>query len=155
AGFQKWLRERAENAAEFEGLNEVWDLVSDKSIRGTVPRLERWERTQESRDLEVLRKLLSERERGMRHAGSFPSGRFRRWAFAAYAVAGLGILGYLALRAQDPSDYATKLGEQRTVQLEDGTSISLNTSTRIRVRYSDRERRVELDKGEALFNVSK
>ena len=49
----------------------------------------------------------------------------------------------------------TGVGEQRTLTLEDGTRIQLNTDTRAVVRYDERLRRVELEKGEAMFEVAR
>jgi transmembrane sensor len=50
---------------------------------------------------------------------------------------------------------ATRAGEQRTLSLEDGTRVSLNTASRIHVSYTRDLRRVELDEGEAVFEVAK
>ncbi len=49
----------------------------------------------------------------------------------------------------------TRSGEQRTLTLEDGTRVYLNTASRMHVRYSRDSRRVELDDGEAFFEVAK
>jgi transmembrane sensor len=49
--------------------------------------------------------------------------------------------------------YTTAIGEQRTVKLADGSLAYLNTQTRIKVRYSEDARAVELIQGEALFSV--
>jgi transmembrane sensor len=46
-------------------------------------------------------------------------------------------------------------GEQRTVELSDGTEVSLNANSRIVVQYDKRVRRLTLARGEALFNVLK
>ena len=53
------------------------------------------------------------------------------------------------------SDYSTAKGEQRTVTLADGSTVSLNTATRLRVLYSQGKRSVEMIEGEALFAVAK
>jgi transmembrane sensor len=45
--------------------------------------------------------------------------------------------------------------EQRTVELSDGTQVSLNANSRVVVQYDDRVRKVTLTSGEALFNVTK
>jgi len=45
--------------------------------------------------------------------------------------------------------------EQRTVELSDGTQVSLNANTRIIVQYDHRVRKVTLASGEALFDVIK
>ena len=50
--------------------------------------------------------------------------------------------------------YETRLGESRVVTLPDGSVMTLNTDTSARVYFSDAERLVELDHGEALFDVA-
>lgn len=51
--------------------------------------------------------------------------------------------------------YATLKGEMKTVMLKDGSLITLNTDTRLSASYSDGERRILLEKGEAYFEVAK
>ncbi len=50
--------------------------------------------------------------------------------------------------------WSTLAGEQRTLTLADGSTVVLNTRTRIHVRLSHRTREVELDEGEAFFEVA-
>ena len=50
--------------------------------------------------------------------------------------------------------YATGVGEQRVIQLADGSSVNLDTGSRIRVRFDGGERRIELDEGQVLFRVA-
>jgi transmembrane sensor len=50
---------------------------------------------------------------------------------------------------------ATTIGEQRTLALEDGTRVYLNTDTQVIQHYDKHARRIELKKGEALFEVAK
>jgi len=45
--------------------------------------------------------------------------------------------------------------EQRTVELSDGTEVSLNANSRVVIQYDDHVRKVTLAKGEVLFNVIK
>ncbi|MCD9005711.1 FecR domain-containing protein [Luteimonas sp. XNQY3] len=74
---------------------------------------------------------------------------------AAVAVAVLFSLG-LFLMSSGPGDgYATAIGEQRTVRLADGSSVVLNTDTRLHVAFSGTAREVRLLAGEALFSVEK
>jgi transmembrane sensor len=51
--------------------------------------------------------------------------------------------------------YATNVGAIDTVPLADGSHITLNTDSRIRVDLAPGERRIELDRGEAFFQVAK
>lgn len=48
---------------------------------------------------------------------------------------------------------STALGEQRSVTLDDGSVVFVNTQSRIAVTYSDEYRTVEVERGEALFDV--
>lgn len=50
--------------------------------------------------------------------------------------------------------YATGVGEQRVVQLADGSSLTMNTDTRVRIDFDEGERNIILDKGEVLFQVA-
>jgi transmembrane sensor len=56
---------------------------------------------------------------------------------------------------RDIDTYDTGIGEQRLVVLQDGTRMSLNTSTRVQVELSQAQRRVSVEGGEALFEVAK
>jgi len=51
--------------------------------------------------------------------------------------------------------YNSGVGEQRTVVLDDGSRIELNTESSLWVEYSDSERLVEMGDGEAAFIVAK
>jgi len=50
--------------------------------------------------------------------------------------------------------YATKVGEQKLVRLEDGSQVRLNTDTRLRVRFRKDVRDVQLLRGEAFFEAA-
>lgn len=51
--------------------------------------------------------------------------------------------------------YSTEIGEQRSLTLADGSRVELNARSRMKVRYTDDERRIELLEGQALFHVAK
>jgi transmembrane sensor len=51
--------------------------------------------------------------------------------------------------------YASALGEQRSLALSDGSTVQLNSLSKIRIRYSEHERTVDLLQGQALFHVAK
>lgn len=48
----------------------------------------------------------------------------------------------------------TEIGEQRTVQLPDGSVIELNTNSRVEYAYGDHARDIRLTRGEAFFDVA-
>ncbi|WP_431261482.1 FecR family protein [Roseateles chitinivorans] len=76
----------------------------------------------------------------------------RMWAVAATGGVALLCGGFLLT---NPERYETGVGERRTVVLKDGSRISLNTASRIHVRWTPSRRIVELETGEALFEVAK
>jgi transmembrane sensor len=53
-----------------------------------------------------------------------------------------------------PQRYATTIGEQRSVVLNDGSVVTLNTSTTIQVKLTKAVRTIQLLSGEALFQVA-
>lgn len=52
------------------------------------------------------------------------------------------------------ADYRTRIGEQRTITLADGSKIFLNTDTVLNVSFTNNARNIELIKGEAEFVVA-
>ncbi len=53
------------------------------------------------------------------------------------------------------SDFVTAKGEKRTVKLADGSSVTLNTDSAIRVAYTEDTRLIKLLRGQALFEVAR
>jgi len=81
--------------------------------------------------------------------------RMRPWPFAA-ALTMAVLAGVLVLGPWwDGDRYDTGIGEQRIVMLQDGTRMTLNTSTRVRVSLGASRRTVDVVGGEALFEVAK
>jgi transmembrane sensor len=83
--------------------------------------------------------------------------RIRRRRFAAIAASIALVTGaaLLFLRIFQPPTYATAIGEQRSLALADGSTVELNSRSKIVVRYSTHGRDVELLQGQALFRVAK
>ena len=50
--------------------------------------------------------------------------------------------------------YESAVGERKTVELADGSSVTLNAASRISVGFSERERRVSLRHGEVYLDVA-
>jgi transmembrane sensor len=72
----------------------------------------------------------------------------------AFALASLVVFA-IFLWARAPQTWTTRVGEQRTLLLSDGSWVTLNTRTRIEVRLSRHARDIELREGEAYFEVAK
>ena len=127
AGLRRWLAESPEHAAAFELLTDTWEK-SARLRRRPIERVASWEKV------------------GLRVS-------FSRAAVATLAVATLAVFGTIYYLHSDA--VVTAIGEQRTLTLEDGTRVYLNTNSRAVVRYDKKLRQVNLEKGEALFEVAK
>jgi len=92
-----------------------------------------------------------------------PPDRARRWevpwrrAIAAGLVLAVAVgTGLLVTRfASHAEQYVTRVGAVESVSLQDGSAVTLNTASRIRVELQPNERRIELQEGEAFFKVAK
>lgn len=75
-------------------------------------------------------------------------------AACVFVAAGL-IAGHSQLAQWFAPEYVTALGEQRSITLEDGSVVELNSQSRLRTRFAKDLRAVELVNGEAIFRVAK
>jgi transmembrane sensor len=79
----------------------------------------------------------------------------RRWIASAVAVgAAVAVVATVGLRLPFGSVYETGIGEERIVQLADGSSLRLDTGTRVTVKFDRGRRLVSLESGQALFTVA-
>lgn len=80
--------------------------------------------------------------------------RWPRWVALA---AGLLLCGVALVLYQQPTvtpQFATTVGEQRTVALADHSTVTLNTDSSLQVQLQSTHRDIELLRGEALFKVA-
>lgn len=87
-----------------------------------------------------------------RHERRSRTGPGMRFALGLAATLALCV-GVAWVTIARPQEFQTRLGEQRTVVLADGSHVTLNTASKIRVRLRKDGRLIELVKGEALFAV--
>ncbi len=82
----------------------------------------------------------------------------RRVVVAGGGAAGLAAAGGAFVLLRDNGareEFVTKIGESCSVSLSDGSTIVLNTDSRLQVAFTERERGIRLARGEALFRVAK
>jgi transmembrane sensor len=81
----------------------------------------------------------------------------RRSVLAAAALTLLASITalFLWIERDTARSYSTGIGEQRTIQLVDGSTVELNARSRVEVRLTDHRRDVALIEGQALFRVAK
>jgi transmembrane sensor len=155
------LRVRAEAAAWLVGLRSA-DRTSelDDRFRRWLAECEAnriaWERQSEAWELaEALRSKFGSARSA---ADIWPGvGRRSRMISAIAAVLSAAIVAWMLAMfiPRAPDALVTATGERRVVLLPDRSRVTLNTDTRIIVRYDRLARRIRLERGEALFNVRK
>lgn len=124
AAFRAWLSADPEHRQEFERVNQVW-LEAPEIPVGGITRLTHWHRPR----------------------------AVSRWANAAAVLLAIVVGGYGVYQAWFAGVYTTGVGEQRTVRLQDGTRLTLNSDSKVVVRFAKARRRVTLARGEAYFDV--
>lgn len=139
----RWLARRQSGSFSPEDQAELdrW-LQADPAHAVAYARAEyAWERAERLRAVAAPMRAFERRTVGY------------RWAVAATLA--VVMLGVLAMHFFGQSDlYATAVGERKVIVLEDGSQMTLNTASRVRVDFDDERRLVHLKRGEALFNVA-
>ena len=148
--FVAWLKRSPRHVEEFLLVSTAQQLVSDRDANRDIDLAALLAETH--MDVAEFPSQARAREAAMGPAVSRRS-RVTRLAMAA-AVAMLFLGGLFWLTGHHATrTYATGVGEQRALHLEDGSLLHLNTRSRVSVAYSDHAREVRLLAGEALFNV--
>lgn len=137
ARFRAWITGDPARRREFEAIDAFWDDL--KAIEDS-PEVKR------ERSAIALRRTQTAR-------GAYRARRHVAWAAAASLLFVLGAALWIYRARADR--YVTAIGEQRTVPLADGSVVTLNTATEIRLHFSPHRRDVELVSGQANFEVAK
>lgn len=133
--FSAWRRDPA-NRAAYEHVEDisrrVTALQGDPDIRlATAEALSRG----------------AERRSRLRAGGRAPY-------LLASALVAASIVAAVSVWAVLKPTYATGVGQTFSTQLADGSRLTLDTDSQVRIRYSKGVRRIELLRGQALFEVS-
>jgi transmembrane sensor len=155
AEFDAWRAESAVNAAAFDRAAKVWDLFSeaDGDSHSNALRESALEVGPESRKGMWLG-LAAGIAASLLAATAFNVEPFRSSSRQATNVVARPVP---AAEISKPSygEFATRKGERRTIDLADGTALTLNTDSAVRVAYAPGRRFVRLLRGQVLFEVAK
>jgi transmembrane sensor len=80
--------------------------------------------------------------------------RRRMLLWGAGGSLALGVAGVAIFGRRSVQEYSTRTGEMRREPLPDGSTVTLNTGTRLAVAYTDRLREVSLLSGEVLVEAT-
>ncbi len=70
-------------------------------------------------------------------------------------MAGAVLVPSKGLMGGRETTYATGVGERRTIALEDGSHIDINSASRVTVRFERHARRIKMDDAQVYFDVAK
>lgn len=104
---------------------------------------------------DAIAQALRRAERNVGRPESFWRGWFSK-GLGAVALVVLAVLAtghWLDQHLPPGTSYATAIGEQKTIVLEDGSTVVLDTATAITARFLKDERRIDLEQGQADFQV--
>lgn len=125
-GLRLWLAEDAKHKEVFERMTQSWEDATVIVVRQSFPRV----------------------RRPAPAAG-------RRGALAASALLLCGLSAFGAYHWFGRHTFATQIGEQRIVRLDDASKISVNSASKVVVNFGEAAREVRLERGEAYFEVAR
>lgn len=149
---QAWRLASAENEAAWQKLERVY-RVTGRMAPAHGGEWSDWLKDsrarEEGRNVHVLRPETPARSR---------TRPLKLWLAAGASLAVAAAVAFTAVPAallRLQSDHITSTAEQRTIDLEDGSRVTLSAASAIAVTFSGAERRVSLLAGEALFQVTR
>jgi transmembrane sensor len=133
--FEAWRRSDSRNDAQYAALERTWELAAGL---GTT-------QVGRSRTMAPVPRRL----------GWATAPRIAVGAAAAAAMVLLVILwpADTVTRSITAVAHATAVGEIRTFALPDGSSVTLDTDSRLQIAFDDKVRKVKLDHGRARFDL--
>lgn len=135
AEFDAWLQASPAHQAAFDVFDNLWSDFDDLA----------------SRPKPISAADVANDEPGL--------GFGRRQALAAglalTILSGATFAGFQIWGGSEAQAYTTAVGEQRAVTLADNSRVTLNTDTSLIQEFSGGERRLVLERGEALFEVAR
>lgn len=138
--FRAWQARSAAHRKAFERSTDIWEAV---------PRI----RVQDAFASASMRASESDADAA---GGAWRGPRLRRrWPLLLALPALLVAAALFVLVGERGEAYATQVGEQREVMLDDGSRMTLNTDTQVRVELGAKQRSIDVQRGEALFEVAK
>lgn len=145
----------AEQQAELQAWLDA-DPAHEMALREIVGSWEAVEHYAASAEVMAIREAaLSSARRSLhrRAQGDPPNRRVMALIAATVLVALLALGG--AWMWLSPRTYETAVGERRVVVLADGSKVSLDAATVVKVRYTGEKRRLWLERGRAKFDVAR
>jgi transmembrane sensor len=135
--FEAWLKEDPRNAQAWEDSRRSWDVFDERRT-----------------DPDVVAAVRAARDRARQEQVQRRRGTRSGLGWIAAAVALLVVAGLSAAMLGQPQAFETASGARREVVLTDGSKVSLDAGTLLKVRFSRGRRDLQLVRGQAVFDVA-
>lgn len=139
-----WCGEDAGNLDEFRRTCDLWNAFDNPDLQALLE------------TATLVSPLLQKQA-----TATVPRRRRRRWLRQGLAAAGVltavGVALFVHERIEDQERvlHVTQLAQHATDTLEDGSRMDIGAGSRVVSQYNERAREVEIEKGEAFFEVAK
>jgi transmembrane sensor len=133
--FEAWLAQDAEHRAAWREAQASWASLDQHAADPAILALRR----------EALARTAPQRP---------PRAAWRRIAASAVLALAAGGLGYAAWRSQAPATFRARHGATRLISLTDGSTVTLDSDSLLKVSFRPSARKLELVRGRALFRVA-
>lgn len=147
--FDAWLRQSPQHLSAYLELAAIWNEGPGLDLR------RRW-------DTETLiAQAIADQSNVVPLTNAAPASRAAptslrvRWIAASIAALAVGVAVGVSTQLFREPTYVTQIGEQRSITLADGSTVELNSRSKVKVRYSEHERALQLLEGQAMFRVAK
>jgi len=172
AALKRWLSAATAHRVAFLRLEAAW-AESDRLkalgaglARGELPERGRWTqnrfglRARRAEEAETHRRALADAavaaRAERRSRARAPARRLAAAALAATALLAVALSwGWQRYERVQPQAYRTAIGSLREIALADGSAATMSSDSAIEVALSRHERHIELQRGEAYFEVAK
>lgn len=138
--FDAWLASNPEHRREFDDLSRMWKVLEDAQ-----PLLQS--------EIQKAEYLWTAHDASRQPASRWLWGRWGLAATLGTVLLLLLVVGWWWTGLPETILYETAKGGQRQVTLAEGSTVTLNTDTRLSVEFARHERSIRLDRGEAWFTV--
>jgi transmembrane sensor len=145
--FAEWLSHDLSHTEAFANAEDLYEVMSQAA---QLKKEDTISSQKSERDRAVTTTIPAPQKRHTNRWLAVTLGLTAAWLFAVNLVLPQQASLWDAYR----SDYHTGTGEQRTVQLADGSRMLLNTDTAVSVDYQDTSRQITLHHGQAQFTVA-
>lgn len=158
---KKWLDQDIGHYRAYLELQEVWDLTAEFADESEITAAR-----DQAKKLCVSSSIEKENDRSLVLENSGAKGMKSLIAYGSWrslAIAASLVLVFVGIhsvnqgantRTKGNGVYQTSVGEQLSVELNDGSMLELDTQTRVIVNFSKGERLIALEKGQARFEVA-